>query len=116
LGADHRPTTPVYRTGAVDGQGTLTGNLVLVGQGDLTFGGRRINANTIQVTDLDHGDANALGTAQLTPQDPLYGIDQLAAQVKAAGITTVKGDVAVDDRSSSPTGCPTATCSSRRSS
>lgn len=97
LGADYRTTTPVYRTGAVDG-GTLDGNLVLVGQGDLTFGGRRIDANTIQVTDLDHGDANSIGTAQLTPQDPLYGIDQLAAQVKAAGITTVKGDVAVDDR------------------
>jgi D-alanyl-D-alanine carboxypeptidase/D-alanyl-D-alanine-endopeptidase (penicillin-binding protein 4) len=98
LGADHRITTPVYRTGTVDGQGNLTGNLVLVGQGDLTFGGRRIDADTIQVTDLDHGDANALGTAQLTPQDPLYGLDQLAAQVKAAGITTVTGDVAVDDR------------------
>ena len=41
LGADHRTTTPVYRTGPVDG-GTLDGNLVLVGQGDLTFGGRRI--------------------------------------------------------------------------
>ncbi len=98
LGADHRTTTPVFRTGSVDGQGVLSGNLLLVGQGDLTFGGRRIDADTIQVTDLDHGDANALGTAQLTPQDPLYGIDQLAAQVKAAGITSVKGDVAVDDR------------------
>src|SRR6185503_11633941 len=97
LGADHRTTTPVYATGPVSG-GTLKGNLVLVGQGDLTFGGRRINADTIQVTDLDHGDANAIGAAQLTPQDPLYGIDQLAAQVKAAGITSVKGDVAVDDR------------------
>lgn len=98
LGADHRITTPVYRTGTVDGKGALTGNLVLVGQGDLTFGGRRIDADTIQVTDLDHGDANALGTAQLTPQDPLYGLDQLAAQVKAAGITSVTGEVAVDDR------------------
>ncbi len=98
LGADHRMTTPVYRTGTVDGQGNLAGNLVLVGQGDLTFGGRRIDADTIQVTDFDHGDANNIGVAQLTPQDPLYGIDQLAAQVKAAGITAVKGDVAVDDR------------------
>src|SRR5262249_30409013 len=97
LGADHRVTTPVYRTGSVAG-GSLTGNLVLVGQGDLTFGGRRINADTIQVTDLDHGDANSIGTAQLTPQNPLYGIDQLADQVKAAGITTVVGEVAVDDR------------------
>ncbi len=98
LGADHRMTTPVYRTGTVDGQGNLAGNLVLVGQGDLTFGGRRIDDDTIQVTDFDHGDANNLGVAQLTPQDPLYGLDQLAAQVKAAGITTVNGDVAVDDR------------------
>lgn len=97
LGADHRVTTPVYRTGPVE-DGTLNGDLVLVGQGDLTFGGRRIDANTIQVTELDHGDANSIGTAQLTPQDPLYGIDRLAAQVKAAGITTVKGEVAVDDR------------------
>ena len=31
-------------------------------------------------------------------QDPLYGLNQLAAQVKAAGITKVIGDVAVDDR------------------
>jgi D-alanyl-D-alanine carboxypeptidase/D-alanyl-D-alanine-endopeptidase (penicillin-binding protein 4) len=89
----------VYRTGTVDGQGNLTGNLVLVGQGDLTFGGRRIDANTIEVTNFDHGDANNLdGTAQLTPQDPLVGIEQLAAQVKASGITKVNGDVAVDDR------------------
>jgi PBP4 family serine-type D-alanyl-D-alanine carboxypeptidase len=99
LGADHRNTTPVYRTGTVDGQGNLTGNLVLVGQGDLTFGGRRTDPNTIEVTNFDHGDANNLdGLAQLTPQDPLLGIERLAAQVKASGITKVNGDVAVDDR------------------
>jgi PBP4 family serine-type D-alanyl-D-alanine carboxypeptidase len=98
FGADYRQTTPVYRTGTVDGQGNLTGNLILFGQGDLTFGGRRIDANTIQITNFDHGDADNLGTALLTPQDPLYGLDQLAAQVKAAGITKVTGDVAVDDR------------------
>jgi D-alanyl-D-alanine carboxypeptidase/D-alanyl-D-alanine-endopeptidase (penicillin-binding protein 4) len=98
LGADHRETTPVYRMGSVDGKGVLNGNLVLVAKGDLTFGGRRINANTVQVTDFDHADANALGTAQLTPQDPLYALDQLAAQAKASGITAVNGDVAIDDR------------------
>ncbi len=102
LGADHREITPVYRTGRVDAQGALAGDLVLVGQGDLTFGGRRIDDNTIQVTDLDHGDANHLGVAQLTPQDPLYGLDQLAAQVKAAGIKKVDGDVAIDDRFFTP--------------
>lgn len=98
FGADYRQTTPVYRTGSVDGQGNLTGNLILVGQGDLTFGGRRIDANTIQITDFDHGDADNLDTAILTPQDPLFGLDQLASQVKASGITNVTGDVAVDDR------------------
>ncbi|HEY2207139.1 MAG TPA: D-alanyl-D-alanine carboxypeptidase/D-alanyl-D-alanine-endopeptidase [Pseudonocardia sp.] len=98
LGADHREITPVYRTGSVDGQGVLNGNLVLAAKGDLTFGGRWINANTVQVTDFDHGDANVLGTAQLTPQDPLYALDQLAAQVKASGITAVNGEVAIDDR------------------
>ncbi len=98
FGADYRQVTPVYSTGSVDGQGNLTGNLILFGQGDLTFGGRRIDANTIQITDFDHGDADNLDTAILTPQDPLYGIDQLAAQVKASGITKVTGEVAVDDR------------------
>ena len=97
LGADHREITPVYRTGSVDG-GTLNGNLVLVASGDLTFGGRRIDADTVAVTDFDHNDANGLGTAELTPQDPLYALNDLAAQVKAAGITSVSGDVVIDDR------------------
>jgi D-alanyl-D-alanine carboxypeptidase/D-alanyl-D-alanine-endopeptidase (penicillin-binding protein 4) len=98
LGADHREVTPVYRTGSLDGKGVLNGNLILVAKGDLTFGGRRINANTIEVTNFDHGDANSLGTAQLTPQNPLYALDQLAAQVKASGMTAVDGEVAIDDR------------------
>ncbi|WP_168176681.1 D-alanyl-D-alanine carboxypeptidase/D-alanyl-D-alanine-endopeptidase [Williamsia sp. 1135] len=97
LGVDHRITTPVHRTGAVD-QGTLNGDLILFGGGDLTFGGRRIDADTVQFTDFDHNDANNLGTAIPTPQDPLFAINDLAAQVRAAGITTITGDVIVDDR------------------
>ena len=62
------------------------------------FGGRRIDADTVQYTDFDHNDANGLGTAILTPQDPLFGVDDLAQQVRAAGITTISGDVVVDDR------------------
>src|SRR6476469_1617054 len=62
LGADARQPTPVYRQGTVDDNGVLTGNLVLVGGGDLAFGGRRIDANTVQYTDFDHNDANGLGT------------------------------------------------------
>lgn len=98
LGADARQSTPVYRQGTVDADGMLDGNLVLVGGGDLAFGGRRIDANTVQYTDFDHNDANGLGTAILTPQDPLYAVDDLARQVRAAGISTVSGDVVVDDR------------------
>lgn len=97
LGADHRQTTPVYRQGTLAG-GVLEGNLILVGGGDLAFGGRRVDADTIQYTDFDHNDANALGAAVLTPQDPLYAVNDLARQVKAAGITSVNGDVVVDSR------------------
>jgi PBP4 family serine-type D-alanyl-D-alanine carboxypeptidase len=98
LGADHRFTTPVYRHGAVDASGTLSGDLILVAAGDLTLGGRQTADDSIAFTDFDHNDANTLGTAILTPQDPLHGLDRLAQQVLAAGIQTVTGDVIVDDR------------------
>jgi PBP4 family serine-type D-alanyl-D-alanine carboxypeptidase len=98
LGADRRFTTPVYRTGAVDGQGALNGDLILVAAGDLTLGGRLAADDSIAFTDFDHNDANNLGTAILTPQDPLHGLDSLARQVRAAGIQRVAGDVVVDDR------------------
>jgi len=97
LGADHRQETPVYRLGTVGGDGTLDGTLALVGGGDLTFGGRR-NGDVLEIANFDHNDANSLGTATLTPQDPLSALDDLARQVKASGITAVNGDVVVDDR------------------
>ncbi|MCE5292770.1 MAG: D-alanyl-D-alanine carboxypeptidase/D-alanyl-D-alanine-endopeptidase [Nocardiaceae bacterium] len=97
LGTDHRFTTRVHRTADVGPDGKLDGNLVLVAAGDLTFGGRRKDADTVEYTDFDHGDANNLGVAELTPQDPLFAINQLAEEVKKAGITSVS-DVVVDDR------------------
>jgi PBP4 family serine-type D-alanyl-D-alanine carboxypeptidase len=97
LGANRRQSTQVFRQGAVTG-GVLNGNLVLVGGGDLSLGGRRLSPDTIQFTNFDHNDANGLGTAILTPQDPLTGLDQLAASIKAAGITSITGEIAVDDR------------------
>lgn len=102
LGADHRIKTPVYRTGDIDGAGIMNGDLVLVGAGDLTFGGRRVDDNTIEYTNFDHNDANNLGTATLTPQDPLYAIDQLAQQVADSGIRQVTGDIVVDDQLFTP--------------
>lgn len=89
LGANARQSTTVHR---------VRGGLVLVGGGDLAFGGRRVDANTVRYTDFDHNDANTLGAADLTPQDPLYALDRLARQVRRAGIRRVDGNVAVDDR------------------
>ncbi|HET9096962.1 MAG TPA: D-alanyl-D-alanine carboxypeptidase, partial [Candidatus Baltobacteraceae bacterium] len=97
LGASHRFVTPVYRRGRVK-SGVLDGDLILVGSGDLTFGGRLTPSGEVQYTAFDHNDANSLGTAILTPQNPLLGLDTLARQVRASGITRVRGDVIVDDR------------------
>ncbi len=98
LGADHRFTTSVYRNGTVDAQGVLQGDLVLVAAADLTLGGRLDADGTLAFTDFDHNDANNLGTAILTPQDPLYGLDNLAQQTLASGIRSVAGEVIIDDR------------------
>lgn len=98
LGAQHRFVTPVYRQGTVDASGTLNGNLILVASGDLTMGGRANPDGTIAFTSFDHNEANSIGNAVLSPPDPLAGYDSLAAQVAAAGIRTINGDVAIDDR------------------
>ncbi|MFE5555742.1 D-alanyl-D-alanine carboxypeptidase/D-alanyl-D-alanine-endopeptidase [Streptomyces sp. NPDC056544] len=97
LGADHRFVTPLYAVGARDGA-TLTGDLDLVAQGDLTMGGRTRPDGTVAYTDLDHTYANDFPGATLTPENPLAGIDQLARQVRDSGITRVDGDVIVDSR------------------
>ncbi|MCC5950972.1 MAG: D-alanyl-D-alanine carboxypeptidase/D-alanyl-D-alanine-endopeptidase [Acidimicrobiia bacterium] len=97
LDPDSTVTTPVKRTGEVTG-GRLDGDLVLVAQGDLTMGGRTKPDGTVDFTNLDHNDANVLPGATLTPGDPLAGLDELAVEVAASGITEVSGDVIVDDR------------------
>jgi PBP4 family serine-type D-alanyl-D-alanine carboxypeptidase len=98
LGADHRFTTPVYRLGTVDSQGTLHGDLVLVAGADLTLGGRLIDNDHLEFTEFDHNDANSLQTAILGRTDPLSGLESLARQVREAGIQSVDGDVVIDDR------------------
>jgi D-alanyl-D-alanine carboxypeptidase/D-alanyl-D-alanine-endopeptidase (penicillin-binding protein 4) len=99
LGADFRFETPIYRTGPVDAGGVLAGDLVLVASGDMTMGGRDTPEGEIAFTAFDHINAPAFPTfVQLTPQDPLAGLDDLAGQVAAAGIRQVNGDVIVDDR------------------
>ncbi|MFI9047374.1 D-alanyl-D-alanine carboxypeptidase/D-alanyl-D-alanine-endopeptidase [Streptomyces sp. NPDC053427] len=97
LGAGHRFVTPVHAVGRRRGT-TLDGDLDLVAQGDLTLGGRTRKDGTVAFTDLDHIYANQIPGATLTPQNPLAGIDQLAGQVRDAGIKRVDGDVIVDAR------------------
>lgn len=98
LGPGYRFQTPVYRRGSVDRDGVLRGDLVLEASGDLTLGGRTTSRGTVAFTSFDHVEANSLGSAILTPQNPLAGIDALANQVARSGIRRVTGDVAIDDR------------------
>jgi D-alanyl-D-alanine carboxypeptidase/D-alanyl-D-alanine-endopeptidase (penicillin-binding protein 4) len=100
-GAGHRFRTPVYRTGSVR-RGVLSGNLVLVASGDFSFG-LRDRPNGIQAYNsapqLDHSDADGAAGPTLVPHsNPLAGVEQLARQVRAAGIRKVSGNVVIDDR------------------
>ena len=95
--SDYRFRTPVYRRGTVS-DGTLDGDLVLVGSGDFSFGTRETPQGTLAYTSADHNEANSLGFATPLPYNPLRALDQLAQRVRAAGIRTVSGDVAIDDR------------------
>jgi D-alanyl-D-alanine carboxypeptidase/D-alanyl-D-alanine-endopeptidase (penicillin-binding protein 4) len=97
-GADYRFETPVYRRGALDAQGMLHGDLILVASGDLTMGGRDTPDGRIAFRPFDHAEANFLPGVTLTSQDPLAGLDELARQVAAAGIRQVGGNVLIDAR------------------
>ena len=77
-GPDYRFETPIYRTGSVGADGTLTGDLILVASGDPTMGGRTKPDGTIDFVPLDHIYANTLPGATLTPEDPLAGLYELA--------------------------------------
>lgn len=99
LGDDHRFRTPVVHSGTVSADGRLSGDLILVGSGDLALGGRTTASGGLDVPDFDHYDANAVpGMATITEEDPLAGVDELARQVAASGVRHVDGDVVIDNR------------------
>lgn len=104
-GPNYRFKTPVYREGTLSGT-TLHGNVVLVASGDLTFGLRTQAGDTLYYENLptiNHSYAT-LGVpgAVVPPGNPLGALDQLAAKVRAAGITQVNGNVVIDDRLFTP--------------
>ncbi|MFF4922640.1 D-alanyl-D-alanine carboxypeptidase/D-alanyl-D-alanine-endopeptidase [Kitasatospora sp. NPDC001261] len=99
LGDDHRFRTPVVHSGTVSADGRLSGDLILVGNGDLALGGRTTASGGLDVPDFDHYDANAVpGMATITAEDPLAGVNELARQVAASGVRHVDGDVVIDNR------------------
>lgn len=98
LGPDFRFETPIYRRGEIV-DGVLKGDLILVGSGDPTFGGRTKKDGTLAFADNDHTYANFPPVeATLTDTNPLAALESLAKQVKAAGIREVDGEILVDDR------------------
>ncbi|WP_068469249.1 D-alanyl-D-alanine carboxypeptidase/D-alanyl-D-alanine endopeptidase [Candidatus Protochlamydia phocaeensis] len=97
FGDDYRFKTPVFAIGSLK-EGRLTGDLILVAQGDLAFGGRSKGPDELSFTKLDHTLANNLPGVLLTPEDPLYGLNDLAKQIKQQGIHEINGNILIDDR------------------
>ncbi len=99
-GTRYRFRTPVYREGTV-ADGTLTGNLVLVGSGDLTFGLRELPGGRLAYENLpraDHSYADQLPGCVEPHGNPWLAMRQLAQRVRASGITRINGNVVIDDR------------------
>lgn len=99
IGSNSTLETPVYAVGSRSGT-NLDGDLVLVGSGDFILGSRGVDDGEPQfaIDGPDHVYYYASPTAELVEAEPLAGLDALAEQVAAAGITSVSGDVLVDDR------------------
>jgi D-alanyl-D-alanine carboxypeptidase/D-alanyl-D-alanine-endopeptidase (penicillin-binding protein 4) len=95
LGPDFRWTTPVYRTGPVDAQGTLDGDLVLVASGDPNLSQRIQPDGTIAFENEDHSYDGSYET-RAVPGDPLAVLREMAEQVAKNGIKSVRGNVVVD--------------------
>lgn len=95
LGPDFHWTTPVYRTGPVDAQGVLRGDLVLVASGDPNLSQRIQPNGTLAFENEDHAYDGSPET-KAVPGDPLAVLRDLAKQVAKAGIKVLRGRVIVD--------------------
>jgi len=95
LGPNFRFDTRIYRTGPVDADGTLHGDLVLVGSGDPNLSGRIRPDETLAYENVDHC-YDASPDTKAVPGDPLLVIHQFAQQIAARGIKRIDGRVLVD--------------------
>lgn len=95
LGANHRFHTRVYRTGPVQRDGTLDGNLVLVASGDPDLSNRVQPDGSLAFENEDHSYGGSPDT-RAVPGDPLLVLRELARQVRQRGIRAVHGRVIVD--------------------
>jgi PBP4 family serine-type D-alanyl-D-alanine carboxypeptidase len=94
LGRDYRFHTKIYRTGPIERDGTLDGDLVLVAGGDPDLSNRIQPDGTLAFENEDHsyGGPDSKGL----PGDPLLVIREFAKQVAAKGIKRVTGRLLVD--------------------
>jgi len=95
LGPGFRYRTPVYRTGEIDSQGTLHGDLVLVASGDPNLSQRVAPDGTLGFENEDHAYDGSAET-KAVPGDPLAVLRDLAGQIAKTGIKRVDGTVRVD--------------------
>jgi len=91
LGPETTYDTRVVAKGVLSGAGTLTGDLVLVGDGDANLSGRAIPYVAPALRPKAAPDA-----ARVDDTNPLRYLEELADQV-ASGIKAVNGDVVGDD-------------------
>ncbi|MGH9685225.1 MAG: D-alanyl-D-alanine carboxypeptidase/D-alanyl-D-alanine endopeptidase [Candidatus Acidiferrales bacterium] len=95
LGHDYRFHTRVYRTGPVSANGTLQGDLILVGSGDPNLSNRIQPDGTLMFENEDHAYEGSPDT-KAVPGDPLLVIREIAGQIAAHGVKRVQGRILVD--------------------
>lgn len=101
FGASHVFETKLHAVGGVDA-GRVAGALVLRAAGDPNLSGRRQADGSLAFTKGDHTYALFSDASVRHAVDPLEGLDDLASQLRARGITWVR-EVVIDDRLFAPT-------------